>query len=156
MVCSPRTIFRAKAINEKAHYNSLVTLYEKMLNYQTSTTPNVLDIYLLGKLMENREPIKNIDQHLLRRAQDLYQFFEEFTSFSLLVTNPEVRSPTVIAIQGPEKMIDEIKKNALRHDIMLGNGYGPWAKNTFRIANFPAITDEEIETLKRFFRTFYV
>lgn len=155
LVCSPRAVFRAKEINEKGHYNSLVTLYEKMLNFQTSITPNVLGIYLLNKVMEQREAIKAIDQHLLKRAQDLYQFFEEFTDFSLLVTNPELRSPTVIALQGKEKLIDEIKKNAMRHDILLGNGYGPWAKNTFRIANFPAHTDEEMEVLKRFFQTYY-
>ena len=155
LVCSPRAVFRAKEINEKGHYNSLVTLYEKMLNFQTSITPNVLGIYLLNKVMEQREAIKAIDQHLLKRAQDLYQFFEEFTDFSLLVTNPELRSPTVIALQGKEKLIDEVKKNALRHDLLLGNGYGPWAKNTFRIANFPAHTDEEMDVLKRFFQTYY-
>jgi len=153
MVCSPRTIFRAKEIKEKGHYNSLVTLYEKMLNYQTSITPNVLDIYLMYKVMEEREAIKIIDQHLVKRAQDFYQFLEEFTDFQLLVTNQEVRSATVIAVEGKEKVIDELKKNALRSDIMLGNGYGAWAKNTFRIANFPAHTDEEFEALKHFFRT---
>ena len=155
LVCSPRAVFRAKEINEKGHYNSLVTLYEKMLNFQTSITPNVLGIYLLNKVMEQREAIKTIDQHLLRRAQDLYQFFEEFTDFTLLVTNPELRSPTVIALQGKEKVVDEVKKQALRHDILLGNGYGAWAKNTFRIANFPAHTDEELDLLKRFFQTYY-
>lgn len=155
LVCSPRALFRAKQINEKGHYNSLVTLYEKMLNFQTSTTPNVLGIYLLNKVMEQREAIKAIDQQLLKRAQELYGFFGEFTAFSLLVTNPEVRSPTVIALQGKEKVIDEIKKNALRHDILLGNGYGAWAKNTFRVANFPAHTSEDFDLLKRFFQTYY-
>lgn len=155
LVCSPRAIFRAKEINEKGHYNSLVTLYEKMLNFQTSITPNVLNIYLLSKVMEQREPIKVLDQMLLKRAQELYHFFEGFTQFSLLVNNPDVRSPTVLALQGNEKMIDEIKKNALRHGIQLGNGYGKWAKNTFRVANFPAHTDEDFDLLKRFFQTYY-
>jgi len=155
MVCSPRTIFRAKEINEKGHYNSLVTLYEKMLNHQTSITPNVLDIYLLHRVMEERDPVKTLDHQLVKRSQELYTFFEEFTDFNLLVTNPEVRSATVIAIEGKEKFIDEVKKNALRHNIMLGNGYGPWAKNTFRIANFPAHTNSEFETLKEFFRSNY-
>ena len=91
----------------------------------------------------------------MKRAQDFYRLLEEFTDFQLLVTNPEVRSSTVIAVAGNEKIIDDIKKNALRNDIMLGNGYGTWAKNTFRIANFPAHTDEEFETLKDFFRTNY-
>lgn len=155
MVCSPRTIFRAKEINDKGHYNSLVTLYEKMLNYQTSITPNVLGIYLLHKVLEEREAIKAIDQHLIKRAQHWYEFLEQFTQFSLLISNPEVRSSTVIAVQGSEKVIDDIKKAALRHDILLGNGYGPWAKNTFRIANFPAITDGELDQLKYFLQSNY-
>jgi phosphoserine aminotransferase len=155
MVCSPRTIFRAKELNERGHYNSLFTLYEKMLNFQTSTTPNVLGIYLLNQVMEQRPAIKTIDHDLVKRSQDLYEFFELFTSFSLLVTNPEVRSNTVITLQGPEKLIDEIKKNALRHEILLGNGYGSWAKTTFRIANFPAILDEEYKILKHFLLSNY-
>ena len=36
-----------------------------------------------------------------------------------------------------------------------GNGYGAWQRNTFRIANFPAILDEEYEELKRFFLHYY-
>jgi phosphoserine aminotransferase len=78
-----------------------------------------------------------------------------FTSFSPLVTNPEVRSNTVITLQGPEKLIDEIKRNAHRNEILLGNGYGNWAKNTFRIANFPAILDDEFKILKHFFLSNY-
>jgi len=155
MVCSPRTVFRAKEINERGHYNSITTLYDKMLNFQTSITPNVLAIYLLQQVMEQRPTIKTIDLDLVKRSQDLYEFFELFTQFSLLVSNPEVRSNTVITLQGPEKLIDEIKKNALRHDILLGNGYGQWAKTTFRIANFPAITDDDFKILKHFFLSNY-
>lgn len=155
MVCSPRTIFRAKEINERGHYNSLVTLYEKMLNFQTTNTPNVLNIYLMQQVMEQRAPIKTIDHDIVKRSQDLYEFFELFTAFTPLVTNPEVRSNTVITLQGSEKLIDEIKRNALRHEIVLGNGYGNWAKTTFRIANFPAISDDEFKILKHFFLSNY-
>ncbi|WP_026462845.1 aminotransferase class V-fold PLP-dependent enzyme [Adhaeribacter aquaticus] len=155
MVCSPRTIFRAKEIKEKGHYNSLVTLYERMLNYQTTNTPNVLNLYLLHKVLENRAAIKIIDQTLVKRAQDLYNFFEPFTNFTLLITNPDVRSGTVVALTASEKVIDEIKRNALRNNIMLGNGYGTWAKTSFRIANFPQHTEDEFDILKSFFLSFY-
>ena len=157
LVCSPRTIFRAKQLNERAHYNSLVAMYEKMLNFQTTYTPNVLNIYLLNKVLEQRPLIKVIDKDLVHRGQQLYDFFQEQLSgsISLLVENPEVRSTTVLALKGDLKQIDEIKKNAARNGITLGNGYGQWAKNTFRIANFPAIVDREYETLKEFFLTYY-
>ncbi|GAB3535384.1 alanine--glyoxylate aminotransferase family protein [Pontibacter brevis] len=155
IACSPRAIFRAKQIGERSHYNSLVSMYEKMLNYQTTHTPNVLNIYLLKRVLEDRPFIKSIDLELTARAQDLYTFFEQFNDFKLLVENAEVRSKTVLALQASEKLVDDIKKRALHHNMRLGNGYGPWARNTFRIANFPAITDEEFEELKRFFLHYY-
>jgi phosphoserine aminotransferase len=155
MACSPRTIFRAKQLAEREHYNSLVSMYEKMLNYQTTHTPNVLNLYLLKRVLEDRPFIKTIDLELTTRAQELYTFFEQFTDFSLLVENPEVRSKTVVALQGSEKLVEDIKKRALHHNMRLGNGYGPWARTTFRIANFPAIVDEEYEELKRFFLHYY-
>ncbi|RNI31177.1 aminotransferase class V-fold PLP-dependent enzyme [Rufibacter latericius] len=150
LVCSPRTIQRAKGINERKHYNSLVFMHEKMLNYQTTFTPNVLNLFLLKKVLEKRPLIKNVDQLLVQRAQDLYTFFEEFMEMDLLVENPEVRSPTVIAVKGADRWVQEAKRMAATQGITLGNGYGPWAKNTFRIANFPAISDSEYETLRNF------
>lgn len=155
IACSPRSIFRAKKLAERSHYNSLVPMYEKMLNYQTTHTPNELNIYLLKRMLEDRPFIKGIEQHLTDRAQDLYTFFEQFADFKLLVENEEVRSKTVIAVQANEKLVEDAKKRALHHNIRLGNGYGPWARNTFRIANFPAILDEEYEELKRFFLHYY-
>ncbi|MCX2738861.1 aminotransferase class V-fold PLP-dependent enzyme [Pontibacter anaerobius] len=155
MACSPRSIFRAKKMAERDHYNSLVPMYEKMLNYQTTHTPNELNIYLLKRMLEDRPFIKGIEQHLTDRAQDLYTFFEQFADFKPLIENEEVRSKTVITLVGNDKLVEDAKKRALHHNIRLGNGYGIWARNTFRIANFPAIEDEEYEELKRFFLHYY-
>ncbi|MFB9863977.1 alanine--glyoxylate aminotransferase family protein [Rufibacter immobilis] len=155
LVCSPRTIQRAKALNDRKHYNSLVFLHEKMLNYQTAFTPNVLSLYLLKKVLEHRPLIKAIDQHLVQRAQELYAYFEEFADVPLLVENPEVRSHTVLAVKGQDRWIQEIKRQALQQGITLGNGYGAWAKNTYRIANFPAIADQEYASLRSFISTQY-
>jgi phosphoserine aminotransferase len=155
MVCSPRTIIRAKGFSQKTHYNSLVLLYEKMLNYQTSYTPNTLGIYLLYRVMEQVEPIKIIDHHLVERANDLYAFFEQIQDFQPLITDPNIRSSTVITITGAEKTIDEVKKKAAQENILLGNGYGQWSRSTFRIANFPAHEDGEFDSLKNFFLSHY-
>jgi phosphoserine aminotransferase len=155
MACSPRTIIRAKSIAEKNHYNSIVLLYDKMLNYQTSYTPNILGIYLLYRVMEQVEPIKILDHHLVERANDLYSFFEQFQDFQPLIMDPNVRSSTVITIVGADKTIDEVKKRAAQEKILVGNGYGKWARNTFRIANFPAHEDVEYDTLKTFFLSHY-
>ena len=50
-----------------------------------------------------------------------------------------------------DEEVEEIKKNALTNNIQLGNGYGKWGRNTFRIANFPAIPDADFNQLKDFF-----
>ena len=155
LVCSPRAIFRAKQMNERNHYNSLVSLYEKMLNYQTVHTPNTLSIYLLKRMLEDRPFIKQIDIDLIDRANELYEFFGQFVDFKLLIENEEVRSKTVLVLEANERLVEDIKKRALHHNIRLGNGYGPWQRNTFRIANFPAIDNEEYEELKRFFLHYY-
>jgi len=157
LVCSPRTIYRAKQINERRYYNGLVLLYEKMLNFQTTHTPNVLNIYLLNKVLEQRPLIKVTDKDITLRAQNLYDFFQEqiTSNLALLIENPDVRSYTVVAVKGEPKIIEDIKKNAARAGITLGNGYGAWAKNTFRIANFPAIHDAEYDLLKDFFLKYY-
>jgi phosphoserine aminotransferase len=147
LILSPRAIARAREIGEKGHYNSLVSMYEKMLNHQTTHTPNVLAIYLLCRVLLDRAPIKAIDQHLRERAQRLYQFFEENPQFQPLVQNPETRSTTVVAVQAAPALIDEAKKRAAAAGLTLGSGYGPWAKTTFRIANFPALPDVAYEQL---------
>ena len=151
LVCSPRAIERARKIGEKAHYNSLISIHEKMLNFQTTHTPNVLGIYLLGRVLEKRPQIKTVQDHLRERATVLYRFIGEECppTWQPLVTNPATRSTTVVAVQVPSSQLDEIKRQALQQGVQLGNGYGAWAKNTFRIANFPQIQDAEYDILQR-------
>jgi phosphoserine aminotransferase len=151
MVLSPRAVARFRHLNERAHYNSLTAQYEKMLNWQTNYTPNVLGIYLLSRVLQDRAPIKAVHQHLQDRATKLYDFFENATQLSPLVQNPETRSTTVVGLQGPPALIDEVKRSALAQGLQLGNGYGTWKANTLRIANFPAIPDAAYEKLVQFF-----
>ena len=72
----------------------------------------------------------------------------------LLVPDPEQRSDTVIAVGGEPEAIRAVKEAALRAGIQLGNGYGAWKETTFRIANFPALDDDEIAKLRQFLRTY--
>lgn len=151
LICSPRALERAKEIGHRTHYNALLHLHEKMLNFQTTHTPNVLAIYLLHRVLEQRTALKPISDHLAARADILYKFFEEnFPQWVPLIQNPDVRSQTVLAIQCAAPGLEELKKAALAQGLQLGNGYGPWAKTTFRIANFPQHQDAELVRLQRF------
>lgn len=151
MLLSPRAVERLRRINERGHYNSLVGQYEKMLNYQTTYTPNVLGIYLLSRSLHDRTAIKAIHTHLQDRAAKLYDYFDQATQLSPLIQNPETRSTTVIGLQGAAPVIEEVKRRALAQGLQLGSGYGPWKPTSLRIANFPAIPDAAFEQLVQFF-----
>ena len=62
--------------------------------------------------------------------------------------NKEVRSDTVIVVEGNKDEIIKLKAKTEKEGLILGNGYGIWQDSTFRIANFPAINPVEIERLK--------
>jgi len=152
MVCSPKAIQRANYINERNYYNSLIFNIEKMKLAQTTHTPNVFAIFLLMKVLCEMTSINTIDKRTRENAENWYDFFSTSNKVELLVKNPSVRSGSVIALKGKEEMVDKLKKEAKIQGLLLGNGYGNWKSNTFRIANFPAIQANEIDLLKDFLK----
>ncbi len=154
-IYSPAALKRAEEIGENAHYNSLLFIHENFSKFQTPYTPNGLGIYLLMRVLQQVPPIAEVDAITKKRAADWYGFFETFgPNVKLLIDDPTIRSDTVIAVEGSESVIKTIKTTAQQAGITLGNGYGDWKNTTFRIANFPAITDEEIGTLLQFLRSY--
>ncbi len=166
MVCSPKALEQAKFIQDRQYYNSMILLHENMLKFQTTHTPNVLNIFLLCKIMEMVENITDIDIKIRQRANDLYNFFNcnnfttlpinQITYKNLHTTMDNIPicninstySPTVLTITGQKEEIISFKVALENQNILLGNGYGQWKDTTLRIANFPAITDVEFELLK--------
>ncbi len=154
LVYSPAALARAEAIGERDHYNSLLFIHENFAKFQTPYTPNGMGIYCLMRVLQQVPPIADIDAIIKRQAADWYNFFEQDmvnSPFRLLINNPAVRSDTVIAVSGSEANIRAVKLAAQQAGITLGNGYGNWKNTTFRIANFPAISEEEIGRLRKFF-----
>jgi phosphoserine aminotransferase len=153
MIVSPRALERAKVFDKQLYYNSLSFLNEKMQNYQTTYTPNVLNIYLLMRVTELIEPIQTVSKRIEKQAQNWYNFFEK-QGFELLVKDKSLRSQTVIALEDKPENILKIKKSALQNGFVLGNGYGNWKDTTLRIANFPTLTLAEQMKLMLFFGKF--
>lgn len=160
LVYSPNALQRAEAIGENDHYNSLLFIHENFAKFQTPYTPNGLGIYLLMRVLRQVPPIAAVDAVTRQRAADWYRFLANWTGtpagqgFSLLNDDPAVRSDTVIAVRGSDERINAVKAAAQQAGILLGNGYGDWKNTTFRIANFPAITDDEIGQLRQFLQDF--
>ena len=67
-----------------------------------------------------------------------------------LISNPAVRSLTVIPFTAEKTVIDDIRRAAKEQGIVLGNGYGAWQETSLRIANFPALEEHEIARLNNF------
>lgn len=150
LICSPQAVAHARELGENQHYNSLLFMLEKMADAQTSYTPNVLGIYLLMRSLQDHPAIEVTAEEVNRRYQGWLEFLEMNNTLNLLIKNSEVRSKTVLPIEGKVEEIESVKKAAKEAGLYLGNGYGPWKKSTFRIANFPALTDGEIQQLKDF------
>jgi phosphoserine aminotransferase len=146
LICSPQAIAKAKQ-NPNKHYNSLATLHDRMQDYQTTYTTNVLNIYLLGKTLAEDDTISSKEKHLRARAAEIYARFHGSEEKRFLIQDQSLRSPTVIALQMAADRIEVYKKKALEHNMLIGNGYGAWAGDTLRIANFPQHTDAEIQNL---------
>jgi phosphoserine aminotransferase len=160
LIYSPNALRRAEAIGENDHYNSLLFIHENFAKFQTPYTPNGLGIYLLMRVLQLVAPIADIDAMTKKRAADWYAFLTDWSGttagsgFRLLIDDPATRSDTVIAVESLDANIKAIKTAAQQAGILLGNGYGDWKNTTFRIANFPAITDGEIDQLRQFLRDF--
>jgi phosphoserine aminotransferase len=150
LICSPKALDSVKKINERLHYNSLTFMNKMMADGQTTHTPNVLGIYLLNRVLKKMKAIAKIDQKITGRHREWLAFFKDSGKLRLPVSNPEVLSKTVITIKGRPEWVEKIKTKAKSKGLLLGEGYGSLKKETFRIANFPALRKKEIRRLMNF------
>lgn len=139
---------------ERGRYNSLSFMLENAANYQTHYTPNVLGIYLLYRVLQDLDPIAQVDARLRERMASLEEAVAQSPTFDLLVDNANTRSTTVLAVSGSEEAIAAVKKAAEKEGMQLGGGYGPLKASSFRIANFPAIPDAEFLRLVDFLKSY--
>ncbi|MGJ3235053.1 aminotransferase class V-fold PLP-dependent enzyme [Marivirga sp.] len=154
MIVSPKAISRAKEINENAHYNSFNFILENAKRNQTHHTPNICNIFLLNRLLENVENITAIHNNLKARKDTFYNKLKKVDDLKPLVKSSHLRSDTVFCLQTSVDFLQNIKQEAVKEGVVLGNGYGEWKDNTIRIANFPAISNQDYEYLINFLLRF--
>jgi phosphoserine aminotransferase len=149
LICSSKALERATQLNKKVHYNDILLMEENRKLFQTHYTPNVLSIYVLNKLAHLLPNLTVIDQQTWEKASILTDYFSNANSFNLsfLIENPNLRLPTVFALQGEPEQIKRLQNLCLKNNIELGKGYGEWKDNTIRIANFPSHTLEDFSQL---------
>jgi phosphoserine aminotransferase len=148
MICSPGAMQKVRKVGDKKYYNSMTFMAEMMEKWQTPFTPNVLNIYLLMRVLERSKSIDQVQARVEKRYQGWIDFFETRETIRHFIKNKDVHSFTVVPVEAKESLIASIKSRAKKNNILLGEGYGELKDTTFRIANFPAIRKKEIKTLK--------
>ena len=144
LILSPNAIAQSYIINNKKNYNNASCLIENSQKNQTHITPNITNIYLLYRILKDIPSLENIHTKTIERVEYWIHFFQKQNFFYPLIQNKNVLSKTVFVLKADTKKIETFKKLIGVSPFRVGNGYGKWKDTSIRIANFPAITDEEI------------
>lgn len=129
-------------------YHRLASLHEMGLKNQNAETPNVLGLYLLGKVANDllRRSAKTIQQETAYKAAVLYQAIEKSTSLRPFVTNKANQSKTVVVAHCEGGSTSVIERLAAQSWVV-GSGYSQYKTNHIRIANFPMHSKEMVEMM---------
>ena len=150
-IVNEKCLEKSKTIRQQysiGAHNDLPTLWKNSLNNETPATPNVMAIYLLGKIAEdfNRIGVANMRKETEQKAQLIYKFIEKHNGFSLFVKEKSQRSQTVI-VTNTELPSADIIKVIKEKGMVIGSGYGQFKNSQLRIANFPATSVEQVQEL---------
>lgn len=145
-------------VNEKAmekaiqvdhpSYHALPNLIKQAQKHQNPCTPNMLGIYLIGKIAEdmNRRGVSAIRSEINYKAALLYQTLEAHPKFEVSITDKSHRSKTV-AVANCEASSEEVIKFLKEKGMIIGSGYAEEKTSQIRIANFPTHSKEHVELL---------
>ena len=131
-------------------FHSFSSLNKEAEKHQTPETPNVLGIYLLGRVCEDMHMygIKRIRKETEEKATLLYDCLTTSTRLKPFVKEKHYQSQTVIVAEvknGSQHLLSYLKKKGM----IVGAGYGLFKDNQIRIANFPAHTIKDIQKLQK-------
>lgn len=129
-------------------YHDLTDLKSNGDKNQTPETPNILGIYLLGKVCQDMlfRGAKMIQNDTIYKSTILYQALEQNPKFNPFIANKKTRSKTVIVSEceggnaGIVKLLGD-------KGFVIGKGYGSFKDSHIRIANFPVHSKEQIEMI---------
>ena len=140
-------LLKSKGISIGAHHD-LPTLWKNSKNFQNPATPNVMGIYLLGRVIEdmNQIGINAIRKDTDEKAKKIYKFFSNHPEFSISVKNADYRSKTVMVIDSKNPS-SQIVSKLKEQNLIVGAGYGPNKDSQIRISNFVANSMEQIDIL---------
>jgi len=149
MVLSPRAIKNIMKLEKSFHHNDLKNILINHQKNETTHTPNTQVILAINQTFQSIQHISESEQNTKDKASIIDK---KITQIGLehFIKNKENRSHNVFCINhsAPQKLLTTAQENGL----ILGKGYGSHSENTFRIANFPAHTHDDIQSLINFFQ----
>jgi phosphoserine aminotransferase len=146
--CLEKALRMQKAGTSLATFHNLPSLHSFALKNQTPATPNVLSIYLLGKVVGDflRRGVTLIRKETEYKAAVLYQSLSRSGHATPFVEKEKFRSNTVIAASCPGKL-KELVTHLESRGLSPGDGYGAGKSTQLRFANFPAHSRETYDLL---------
>ncbi len=153
--CIEKSIELKKKGYDIGAHHTFESYQKNYLQFETPSTPNVMAIYLLGKIAEdmNQMGIQNIRNEIKQKAELLYTFANKSELFSPFVESKTHQSDTVIVLNSTVDssiIINHLKEKGFQ----IGSGYGSYKKNHLRIANFPATSVDELNQLIELMKEF--
>jgi phosphoserine aminotransferase len=149
MIVNPEVIEKARHLEKRGcsigTYNSFPNLQKNADIFQTAMTPNILGIYLLGKVSEylNNYGIEKIRTETEEKAEILYNFFDNSINFNPFVKQKSCRSETTIVIESKIYIHNAL----LKAGYVVSNGYAEYKDRHFRIGNFPMHRIEDVKNI---------
>jgi len=144
--CVEKSIKKAKKTSIGS-YRSIPNLKKFGIKAQTPETPNMIYIYILGKIAQDilKYGIKRMQNDIVYKAALINQAVESHPSLAHFVSSKAHRSSTSIVAKAnnPSVFLDALDDKSL----ILGKGYGIYKGEHIRIANFPAHSRESVEYL---------
>ena len=141
-------VLTADDLGDDERYHSISSWYKYGSKYQTPETPNVIGIYLLGKIIHDMIAV-GIDKI---RAETMHKFnlikkmVQAHPDLSMFVGLEKFQSPSVSTISvkgGSQRIVSKLMTEGMQ----VGFGYGKYKMDQIRIANFAAHSIKDIETL---------
>lgn len=147
--CLEKSLALEKAGISTGTYHTISSLVKNIKTNETPETPNMLGIYLLGKVCEdmNNRGIKAIRNETNYKAALMYHTIQQGENFKAFVENEHFRSKTVIVADVIKEKASFFINKFKEHQITVGSGYGAGKDTQIRIANFPTHSKETFELL---------
>ncbi len=126
-----------------SHYHDVASLEKFWQKNQTPETPNVLAIYLLGKVAEdlNRRGARIVQSETTFKSTLIYDVLDRHQFLRPAVSSSAYRSKTTIVVQS-DMHSQAIRSEFAAKGLIVGSGYGARKTDQIRIANFPAHAKE--------------